>query len=131
MKIDKSKYIGYIWLSNATKPEILPSEGELDTDSVEIPFIIEGQMVDKEKTKSISIKFVDGKTIVKEYNLVDYKEFEEEEFIPNRMDGKEKLLFKRVWRIEKDDLCEGWEVLQPAELVFVGFKEKEDKDGKN
>ena len=120
MIIDKSKYSGYLWYSNEQSPEILPSSGQLDTDDVSNPFVVEGQLVDSEK--SISIKFVDGKYLVKEYLLADYANITPVEYIPNRMTGVKSVLFKRAWKPVNDDLCEGWEVLQPAELVFVGFK---------
>ena len=120
MVIDKSKYMGYLWQSDKKSPEILPSSGQLDTDAVSNPFVVEGQLVDSEK--SISIKFVDGKYLVKEYLLVDYADVEPVEYIPNRMEGVKGILFKRAWKPVNDDLCEGWEVLQPAELVFVGLK---------
>mgnify|MGYP004451414891 CR=1 FL=1 len=120
MVIDKSKYMGYLWQSDKKSPEILPSSGQLDTDAVSNPCVVEGQLVDSEK--SISIKFVDGKYLVKEYLLVDYADVEPVEYIPNRMEGVKGILFKRAWKPVNDDLCEGWEVLQPAELVFVGLK---------
>ncbi|MCF0185829.1 MAG: TIGR04423 family type III CRISPR-associated protein [Bacteroidaceae bacterium] len=126
MKIVKSKYQGYLWYSNATKPQVIYNEEfELDIPGTQNPFIVEGQLCDGEK--SISIKFVDGKYLVKTYTLADYSNITAEEYIPNRMDNVEKLLFKRAWKQEKDELCEGWNVLHPAEFVFVGLKMKEDK----
>lgn len=124
MIIDKSKYEGYIWESDKRDPELLPSAGTINTDNVGNPFVIEGQLVDLGKTQSLSIKMVDGKYIVKEYKLSDYDDckVEDYEYIPNRMPGVERLCFKRAWREKKDDMCEGWNVLQPAELVFVGLK---------
>lgn len=129
MIIDKSKYIGYLWWSDATEPEVLPvSESKLvDTDKEQNPFIIEGQLCDDKQ--SISIKYVDGVCRCKVYNLadIDKAECENEEYVPNRMEGVEKLCFKRVWRPveDKDDVCCGMEVMKPAELVFVGLKLKE------
>lgn len=126
MKIEKSKYTGYLWYSNKTKPQVLNNEEfGLEKEDSENPFIIEGQLCDDKK--SISIKFVDGKYIVNTYILSNYEEDEIEEYEPNRMEDVEKLLFKRAWKAENDDLCCGMEVLQPAELVFVGLKMKEDK----
>lgn len=126
MKIEKSKYTGYLWYSNKTKPQVLNNEEfELEIANSENPFIIEGQLCDEKK--SISIKYVDGEYIVKTYTLSDYTDTELDAYVPNRMDGVEKLLFKRAWKAESDDLCCGMDVLQPKELVFVGFKMKEDK----
>lgn len=126
MKIDKSKYTGYLWYSNETIPQVKNDEDfGLEINDSENPFIIEGQLCDDKK--SISIKFVDGKYIVKTYTLSDYEGADIEEYVPNRMDNVERLLFKRAWKAEKDDLCCGMEVLQPVELVFVGLKMKEGK----
>ena len=126
MLIDQSKYTGYLWYSDKQYPEILPTSGLFDANSVANPFVVEGQLFDLDGTTSISIKFVDGKYFVKEYKLAEYEDLTDvEEYIPNRIEGVGKLLFKRVWREEKDELCENWEVLQPAELVFVGFKTNE------
>jgi CRISPR type III-associated protein (TIGR04423 family) len=105
------------------------------------PFIIEGQLSDG-KT-SISIKYVDGNYIVKKYALSDMEDIEKKEiyYLPNRMkelDNKSlKLCFNQYWRPKADKYCagnidnpdsvdNGMQVLQPAELVFVGFKIKED-----
>ena len=48
------------------------------------------------------------------------------EFISNRIDGVSKLKFLQYWGEQKDDLCEDMQVLQPSDLVFVGFKTKEE-----
>ena len=127
MIIDKSKYEGYVWESDKQRPEILPASGEINTDVISNPFVIEAQLIDLGKNESLSIKFVDGEYLVSRYNLTDYKDIDttEEEYIPNQMPGVDKLLFKRAWRLEKDEMCQGWDVLQPAELVFVGLKKQQ------
>ncbi len=126
MKIEKSKYTGYLWYSNETKPRVLNNEEfELVIEDTKNPFIVEGQLCNG--CKSISIKYVDGKYIVKPYTLSEYKDADVEEYVPNRMDKVEKLLFKRAWKAESDELCCDMKVLQPKELVFVGLKMKEDK----
>lgn len=127
MKIEKSKYQGYIWYSNESKPaKVLNNEGfEIEIADDENPFIIEGQLYDGKV--SISIKYVDGKYLYKEYDMVKLNglEMTEQMFYSHRMDGKQ-LKFKQYWRPEKDDKCCDMDVLQPAELVFVGFNDKEE-----
>ena len=125
MKIEKSKYQGYLWYSNAKEPQIIENKDfELEIEDTENPFIIEGQLYDG--TKSISIKYVDGKYVVKTYMVSELKgEVQQQVFYSNRMQHKQ-LLFSQYWREEPDALCEGMNVLQPKELVFVGFKDKED-----
>ena len=135
MNIKKSIYEGYLWYSNAQSPQVIDKEEfELTIDDNHNPFIVEGQLCDVHNRHSISIKFVDGQYIIKEYDFteddfsnpeIEVKTFlsnrmEVKTFLSNRMEGK-KLQFLQYWRAEKDPLCEHMEVLQSAELVFVGF----------
>lgn len=124
MKIEKSKYQGYLWYSDKATPRVLNNEDfELEINDNENPFIIEGQLFDG--VNSISIKFVDGQYIVKSYDVQETERKNAQEYLPNRMKDK-KLLFVQRWKEQQDDLCEGMQVLQPEELVFVGFKNKEE-----
>ena len=132
-RIEKGIYQGYIWYSDQTKPEVYDDEyfDGIELDDNKNPFIIEAQMYETEKEVSYGVKYVDGGYICKKYVLTDddLANITRKEFYPNRMDkitGK-KLVFKQCWKAEGDPMCEGMEVLQPAELVFVGFTEKEDK----
>lgn len=122
MKIEKSKYEGYIWYSDQQNPRVLCAEDfELDVSNESNPFIIEGHLYDGKK--SISIKYADGKYIVKQYLLEELSgEIEELSFVSHRMNGR-ILEFKQYWREENDVLCSGMPVLQAKELVFVGFKD--------
>ena len=129
MRIEKSKYQGYLWYSDQSEPKVLKNEDfELEISETANPFIVEGQLFDGKI--SISIKYVDGKYIVhkKEVKAEDFNNVnvEEMEFIPNRIVGVSKLKFLQYWEAQTDDLCKEMPVLQPAELVFVGFKTKED-----
>lgn len=129
-EIKLNKAFGYLWMSDMQKPKVLQGEANRThtlTDG-ENPFVVEGMLFDGET--STSIKYVDGKYIVKETVLADLDALNgvkstEQEYVPStRMklaDGK-KLLFRQYWRPVTDDLCENMDVLQPAELVFVGFK---------
>ncbi len=128
MKIEKSKYQGYLWYSDQKEPKVIDNkEFELEISDNENPFIVEGQLFDGRN--SISIKYVDGKYIVKPYEVKD-EDYNSpntvKEFLPNRMKGVERLYFLEYWKPQKDNLCEDMKVLQPAELVFVGFKNKEE-----
>lgn len=132
----EQKYEGYLWWSHATSPEVyqnqqLPEWPEEKSN----PFIIEGQLYDKSNKKSFSIRFVDGEYIIRKYDLekmeleIQEKKCESivKKYIPNRFpDNIKKICFQEFWRPQEDDLCEGMNVLQPAETVFVGFNCKED-----
>ena len=125
MKIEKSKYQGYLWYSDNKEPQVLNNEVfELEIADNANPFVIEGQLFDGQK--SISIKYVDGKYYVNTYDLDDLDGVKQEQmFFSHRMADR-KLYFKQFWQPVNDEQCEGMQVLQPAELVFVGFYDKED-----
>ena len=131
-QIEKSTYQGYLWYSDEKKPTVLNHEDfEITLDEKINPFVIEGHLFDGKQ--SISIKYVDGKYIVKKYVLdgLPKEDCTEQSFLANRMGDIKVLKFRQYWRErreqreQKDDLCEGMPVLQPAELVFVGFNDKE------
>jgi len=127
MKIEKSNYQGYVWRSNENAPHVYDGNKEFELEFVdgENPFVVEGFLCDGEK--SISIKFADGRYIIKIYDLNALSQDKElyDERKSHFSDKKNlELLFRHYWRAEKDDLCDGMEVLQPAEVVFMGFTEK-------
>lgn len=128
--MEKPLYDGYLWYSDQKKPKVLKQEA-FNLDALcesENPFIIEGQLWNKDKRESISIKYVDGKYIVSGPVVVeDYKEektelFTKKRYIPHRIEGIKHIVFLQYWRKEKDNLCEGFETLVPDRLVFVGFE---------
>ena len=125
MKIEKSKYQGYLWYSDKKEPQVLNNEVfELEIADSSNPFVIEGKLFDGQK--SISIKYVDGKYIVNTYDLDALDGvMQEQKFYSHRVDGKQ-LKFRQIWKEQPDELCEGMQVLQPAELFFVGFNKEED-----
>jgi len=124
-KIEKSKYSGYLWKSDQKAPEVIfEEEREFILDDKQNPFIVEGFLYNG-KT-SYSIRYVDGKHLVSKFILSELpKEFTPQTYIPC-FKGVEGLNFRQYWKPEPDPLCEGMEVLKPAQLVFVGFKNKEE-----
>ena len=127
---------GYLWISDSEKPvqsqeEIIAMLNDITDNSN--PFIIEGQLYGEKANKSYSIKYVDGKHLVVEYILTELpKDYNEKSFIANRLENIAKIKFRQYWKAEADKLCEGMDVLVPAEYVFTGFeyssnKEKEEK----
>ena len=139
---EDQKYIGYLWLSNSKTPEEYHNPSDISKFLENIaddknPFIIEGQLYSRDAKKSYSIKYVDGKHIVVEYDLsnfpenwADLKKEDLKKFVPNRLTAS-KIVFLQYWEPQKDEFCQNMEVLQPAALVFLGFeyelKEKEEK----
>ncbi len=123
---------GYIWKSDAPKPEKVYSNElcELTLDESENPFIVEGLLTDG-KNKSVHIKYIDGKYLITNFEWGKLSnEYTEQKFIAHRIENVSKLIFRQYWKSKIDSLCEGMETLQPAELVFVGFETKENKEGK-
>jgi CRISPR type III-associated protein (TIGR04423 family) len=126
----EQKYEGYLWWSHATSPKVYQNQQLPEwPEGKSNPFIIEGQLYDKSNKKSFSIRFVDGNYLIQCFDLNKLKELEciKKEYLPNRFpEDINKLCFREFWRPVKDELCEGMNVLQPAETVFVGFNCKED-----
>ena len=116
-------YEGYLWISDRKKPECFDGKKKL-SEQINLdkftknPFIVEGFLY-KEGT-SISIKFVDGDYLIKEFTDVIIDEEKIQKYIPNRM-GSNKLKFMQNWTVAPDINCAGFDVLQPSDLIFVGF----------
>ena len=122
-RIEKSTYQGYLWYSDKDQPKVLNNvDSEITLDETKNPFVIEGQLFDGKR--SISIKYVDGKYIVKKYVLAELpkEDFTKQSLLAHRMKDVKSLNFRQYWREQEDELCDGKKVLQPAELVFVGLK---------
>ena len=134
---------GYLWWSDQEKPKVYV-EGkvyiendeqaednvkEFDLVNGQNPFIVEGQLYDKAKHTSISIKYVDGEYIYKEFPVsptdISSDMIDKKEYFSNRM-GNRLLKVLRYWKETPDSLCEGWNVLTIDKNVFVGFKNKEE-----
>ena len=124
--IPAGKYHGYLWKSDEIKPLVIKGDlEELSLDSSAIPFIVEGELFNLETKISYSIRFFDGEYHVKEFNTRDLSESNSTRrtYAPNFPKGEDVkgLNYVRIWKPEKDDLCCGFPVLRPAEMVFVGF----------
>jgi len=126
----KANYDGYLWWSNAQEPTVFQNEmlpewpGETDN-----PFIVEGNLADKENQLSYAIRFIDGEYIVNRFDLkeLNITEFIFKSYLPNRFPANiKKLCFKEFWKSVPDEFCNDMPVLKPAEVVFTGFNCKED-----
>ena len=121
---------GYLWWSDQQIPRVYQDESlDICLDDSKNPFVVEGQLYDKEFLKSYSIKYVDGQYFVNIYK-VDEQDFvnpdnEQKTFLSYRMDGR-WLKFLRYWEEKEDENCMGMPVLTFTKNVFVGFKEKEE-----
>ena len=122
--INAQKYEGYVWLSDAEKPIILPnSEFEFSKYTEQSnPFIIEALLFDKVNNKSIHIAHT-GKYHINEYDLKRYTDenLVDVQYLPHRLKDINKVCFKQLWLPEKDENCNGFEVLKMKALIFTGF----------
>ena len=147
--INIEKCTGYVWYSDPTSPKVYQNEPlVLTLNEKENPFVVEANFTDGET--SHSIRYVDGKYIhsfcytegdvlysvcnmgdkhiESSHALVPKNAYTDIEVFPQSMPNVYKMLFRRYWKAEEDALCNGWEVLQPAELVFVKFIEKKEDE---
>lgn len=137
MKIENRKYSGYVWMSDEAKPCVILHDEEygIEIDETANPFIVEAQLYCAAERLSISVKYVDGQYIVREYSDVGVDSanddaIELKQYLGNPRMGKETLNFLQYWEesapVEmsngKDLLC-GMRELRPGKFVFVGFKD--------
>lgn len=121
--LETAIYTGYLWYSDQQQPEVYNNEETAFTfDEQKNPFVVEGYLTDGQT--SYSIKYIGGKYHINEYTLSHLENVVYDDIViyTHRMENVQKMKFRQYWRPVSDELCEGMEVLQPAELVFVGFE---------
>ena len=125
--INIEKCEGYVWKSDAENPQVfIDSPCNLVLDDNVNPFVLEAMLYDVQTQNSYMVKYVDGRHLIQKYNLFDkFDGVAETLMLPNRMLGVPVLKFKQIWKKEVDALCNGFETLKPAALVFAGFGKKE------
>ena len=152
-KIPAYKYDGYLWYSNEYRPRII-EEGQYierknedeevftgkqfapsDVESAKHPFIVEGALFAKDENMSITIRCLDGKYYINQFNLNDYSganAINHEWFVAK--DKRRKALMQEIWTLQDDKsiflesaeskerlLCAGMASYQPTFWVFKGF----------
>lgn len=144
----KGDYEGYLWESDKQIPRKFMGESTLKEwsfNNEENPFIIEGQLFDKNTGHSISIKFMDGEYKIKEYYVKTSnvgKSFfvlkkdnnDEESDCEVKCEVKERhykgnsklygnnLHFYELWEEECDPNCCNMKVLKATKVIFAGFE---------
>ena len=119
---------GYLWWSDQQEPKVYQDEQiNIILDETKNPFVVEGQLYDKDEDKSYRIKYIDGQYLIK-VNKVGNDDFtnkdnELKSFLSNRMGGR-WLKFLRYWEPTEqgDENCEGMKPRVITKNVFVGFK---------
>lgn len=127
--IDFNKsYIGYLWYSDESKPRIFNPEFLEKSMFTQLPFILEGYLYSADEGGvCINIKNIEGEYHIHQINLqeVDQNCLERYSFLTTsafRDLGIKKFKAIQFWSAEKDEFCEGMEVLQPAWIAFEGFE---------
>jgi CRISPR type III-associated protein (TIGR04423 family) len=122
--LEKAIYTGYLWYSDQQNPQVYNDnkENAFAFDEQSNPFVVEGYLTDGKS--SYAIKYIGGKYHIQSYKLSNLQDVEFDDVVvyTHRMENVQKMKFRQYWRPVEDDLCEGMTVLQPAELVFVGFE---------
>lgn len=117
---------GYVWESDKNEPHLfLGGACELTRKDTDNPFVLEAMLYDMDSQESYTIKYIDGSHRINKFNLLN--EFDAVscvEMLPNRMKGVASLKFKQIWSKRSDELCNGFDTLNPTALAFAGFKKE-------
>jgi CRISPR type III-associated protein (TIGR04423 family) len=127
-EIPQCEYVGYLWFDNEEGPREINGTWDF-TMADKLPFIIEGNLMARDTTCSISIRFLDGLYIV---GMVDWSAAEgdilsEHRYLAHGFGDGRLLIFKEAWLPERDPVCsdqetlEDLETLVPSWLMFAGF----------
>lgn len=118
-------YEGYLWPSDKSEPLVCNNEnlkGIVNvSDYLTNPFIVEGFLYSRSDNTSFTIKYTDGEYFIRQYSDITVDKKNVKTYLSNRMNDR-KLRFLQNWIAVPDGNCCGFEVLQPSEVVFVGFE---------
>lgn len=130
-EIPDYNYVGYIWMSDNDRPELITDKTKIPTKNN--PYVVEGNLYCEEKGISISIKntgegYIIGQIDLKKAMADKAIELKPQMFFSHRLNPVKEVNFKQAWIAEKDEMCGGMHVLQPAWRAFVGFDQAEHKN---
>ena len=116
---------GYYWYSNAQKPVILENSPIDRSVFKGFPFVIEANFYAHKEQISISVKHIDGRYHILQYDLSDISDIKKKAryYEGHDLDGRNFLLYEG-WYPVADPLLEGMETLQPGGIAFIGFESK-------
>jgi CRISPR type III-associated protein (TIGR04423 family) len=78
--------------------------------------------------KSISIKQINDKWIISEFDISNIDNNDIDEYETNIKNFNYKVKMAQIWQKEKDPLCENLEINRLKTIVFAGFEKGEDND---
>ncbi|MFK7980425.1 MAG: TIGR04423 family type III CRISPR-associated protein [Saprospiraceae bacterium] len=120
-------YEGYLWYSNAEKPEILQGQSFSPNQLTKLPFVVEGMLYAAKENISIRIVNIDGAYRIAKMNLENIpKEYVTTYFAKEEQFGKNwKIQMYQHWVEKEDVINDNRLVFCPTWSAFVGFKNKE------
>lgn len=125
--IEAGCYEGYLWYSDQASPVIYDGDNKLthlELDDESNPFVVEGQLYDREKDLSYSIRYADGRytvAVCTHEERTSAADCRQEYYLRKRMDGRVLCLLE-LWQEEADQACANMNVLRLKRIVFNGFK---------
>lgn len=124
-EIPQANYQGYLWYSDKKAPIIFKGDETVAISERDDAFIAEALLWDAATHTSMRIFFHDGKQYVYRKDVTDDELScractSPENYVSHRLQGL-RLSFLRYWQPEADEYCEGFDILTPQSLVFVGF----------
>lgn len=117
-----NEFQGYIWMSDEAVPHVydFDTESELILDPDKNPFINEGLLYDTKSNISYSIKYIDGKYIIRKTQVLLPYDISDTFVFHSHGIGK-RLRFIAEWKEYNDPLCENMPVKCFSDYIFIGF----------
>lgn len=137
-----ASYVGYYWMSDATAPEVIAGKDGFSPANLPSvlmktlenpganPFVVEAQLFSPSKSLSFGIKYIDGRYVITGHKVEEsvqdikagvYDNITLKCYVAHPTLAR-RLLFLQYWKGSNDPKCDGMPVLQPAEMVFIGFE---------
>ena len=126
-EIPAYQYEGYLWYSDEERPVFISDSRPFKKEDLSgHPFVVEGALFSKDKNISITIRNLDGKYLIHQFDLNDitpetYQTIDHEWFVAK--DQARKAQMVEVWQLEEDEheLCAKMPSFRPAFWIFKGF----------
>lgn len=116
---------GYLWLSNARKPQILRNEKIDIALFKQLPFIVEGNLWSVEQNVNIQIRNIDGEYQIASIDLSNCDTdhlLAEKTYIAHDLKGVTEYRIIEAWEEKEDELSlQGMKTLLPTWTAFKGF----------
>jgi len=116
---------GYYWYSHETEPHTINRERIDKKIFTNMPFIVEGNFFAPDEEVSISVKNIDGKYHIVQFELkgdILNGEIEKSNYIAHDLQGIDEFIMAEAWEPVEDELLNNMKTLVPTWSAFAGFK---------